>query len=110
MESLYAQYLTERTNDKIIEMEEGFVSYRFVDKNAVYIVDIFVKPEFRKQGFASKLADCVAAEARKHGCTSLLGTVDPRTKGSTISLCVLVAYGMKVSHLHEGLIVFKKEI
>ena len=37
MLSNYARYLTEKTSDKIIETDKGFVTYRYVDeKNSIY--------------------------------------------------------------------------
>jgi len=109
--SLYAKYLMERLGDSIIEAPEGFVTYRFLEDNkTVYIVDIFVKEEFRTQGIASKLADMVVEKAKALGSTKLLGTVIPTTKNSTISLKVLLGYGMVLESATNNLIVFKKEI
>lgn len=109
--SLYADYITERTNDRIIEGPHGFVSYRFIDDGkTVYIVDIFVVPEARKALNASHLADMVVSEAKEKGCTTLLGTVVPSTKNSTASLKVLLGYGMELQSASADLIVFRKEI
>jgi predicted GNAT family acetyltransferase len=110
MMSLHAQYLTERTDDLIIECEHGFVTYRYLNEAQVYIIDIYVTPEKRKSGLASELADQVAAEAKGKGRKELLGTVVPSTKNSTISLKVLLGYGMTLQSASNDLIVFKKEI
>ncbi len=108
--SLYAEYLKERTNDEIIEIDDGFCTYRYIDALTVYIVDIYIKPEARQFGHASKLADVVAEIARKKGCKCMVGTVQPSAKGSTISLQVLLGYGMSlVSSTADG-IVMRKEI
>ncbi len=109
--SLYADYITERTNDKIIEGYFGFVTYRYInDGRSVYIVDIFVKQEERKKGSASTLADMVVKEAKEHGCIELLGTVVPSAKGSTTSLDVLRGYGMELQSASNDLIIFRKEL
>ena len=110
MSSLYAQYVLERTSDKIIEIPEGFATYRYVAPDCVYIIDLFVKPEFRKQGTAKILASRICAEAKKHGAKKLLGTVVPSMKNSTVSISVLIAYGMKLQSSSENLIVLEKEI
>ncbi len=66
--SLYAEYLKERTYDEIIETDEGFATYRVIEEGkAVYIVDIYVTPEARKAGLASKLADQIAEIANSRG-------------------------------------------
>ena len=109
--SLYASYLEERTTDHIIESDLGFVTYRYLDGGkSVYIVDLYVPIRFRKQGFASKLADLVCKEAKGKGYAELLGTVVPEAKGSTDSLKVLLAYGMTLQSVAQNAIVFRKDI
>lgn len=109
--SLYAKYLTERTNDRILEINHGFATYRILpEQKAVYIVDIFVDSDFRKAGTASQMADEIAKIAKKEGCTKMLGSVVPSTKNSTASLKVLLAYGMSLQWSAQDFIVFEKEI
>lgn len=109
--SLYAKYLTERTYDSILERPEGFVTYRYIDNTkSVYIMDIYIDPEFRTKGAASKLADVIADQARAKGYKEMLGTVVPSTKNSTASLKVLLGYGMELKNAGPDLIVFRKEL
>ena len=109
--SFYADYLKERTEDRIIETKVGFATYRFpADGKTVYIIDIYVAPDHRKQGVASSIADQVVAIAKQRGCTRLLGTVVPSNKGSTASLKVLLGYGMWLQSSTADLIVFEKDI
>lgn len=109
--SLYAEYLRERTEDLIIEDEVGFATYRYLnDLKSVYIIDIFTRTDFRKEHHASYFADQIVAEAKKVGCTELLGTVVPSAHGSTISMKVLIAYGMELHKASDNLIVFRKDI
>lgn len=109
--SLYAEYLKERTDDQIIETEFGFVSYRHLpDQKSTYIVDIYVVPQFRKDGFATRLADQVADEAKKLRHLKLLGSVVPSTKGSTASLKVLLGYGMHLKSSSNDFIFFEKDL
>lgn len=108
--SLYSKYLTERTNDLILEINHGFVTYRMLpDQKAVYIVDIYVDSDFRKAGTASQMADEVAKIAKKEGFTKMLGSVVPSNKNSTDSLRVLLAYGMKLQSSAQDFIIFEKE-
>jgi GNAT superfamily N-acetyltransferase len=109
--SLYAKYLTERTNDRILETGHGFATYRIIgDQRAVYIIDLFVESDFRKAGTASQMADEIAKIAKKEGCIKMLGTVAPSAKGSTSSVKVLLAYGMRLVSSGNDFIVFEKEI
>lgn len=111
MASMYAQYLTERTPDLILETEKGFATYRYLeDQKTVYIVDIFVLPEFRKKGVAANIADQIVSEAKGKGYTKLLGSVVPTTKRSTRSMKVLFGYGMILESATNNFILLKKEI
>lgn len=109
--SLYADYLLERTTDHIMETEWGFATYRFLNDNkSVYIIDIYTDPDHRNKGEGTALADAVVDEAKVLGCTELLGTVVPSTKGSTTSVAVLIGYGMKLLRAEKDLIVLRKDI
>lgn len=108
--SLYAQYLTERTEDLILETEKGFATYRFTNEFTVYIVDIYVIPEFRKQGVARDLSDTIVGIARMKGCTQLIGSVIPSAKGSSESMKALLAYGLKLDSSAGDFILLRKDI
>ena len=108
--SLYGDYLKERTNDQIYETEKGFATYRFIDDKTVYIIDIYVKPEDRKSGIASNISDYIVGLAKIRGCTKLLGTVVPSTKGCTNSLKALLAYGFELDSASQDIIILKKDI
>lgn len=111
MQSLYAKYLLEKTTDKILETEHGFATFRYLNEGkSVYIVDIYILPEFRKSHKASAIADSIVLMAKKIGCSELLGTVIPSNKNSTDSLKVLLGYGMSLSSASQDLVVFRKEI
>lgn len=109
--SHYANYLSERTTDFIMEDSNGFVTYRFLnDGKSVYIIDIYVIPDMRKQGLASDFADIVVSMAKARGCEEVLGTVVPSSKGSNESLRVLLAYGMELKSSAHDIIIFRKGI
>ncbi len=106
--SLYSEYLCERTDTHIIENDEGFATYRYVNEAQVYIVDLYVKPKARKQGCAAMMADLICREAKEHGCIEMIGTVDVTAKGAKESLAVLFAYGMDLVSCSNNVIVLKK--
>lgn len=108
--SLYGKYLKERSNKEILENETGFATYSFPDNTTVYIEDIYTNPESRISGEASRLADEIIKIAKQKGCTKLIGSVVPSTKGSTDSLKVLLAYGMKLDSSTNNFILFSKEL
>jgi GNAT superfamily N-acetyltransferase len=111
--SLYAKYVKERLGDEIIETEYGFATFRYIDKHnsrAVYIVDIYVLPEYRKSGEASKLADRIAVIAKDQGCNEMIGTVLTSARTATNSVKVLLAYGMTLKSSTNEALVFIKSI
>jgi GNAT superfamily N-acetyltransferase len=110
MQSLYAKYLIERTHDHIIETDQGFATYRYLNRDQVYIIDIYVLPEFRKMGTASKFADKICEIAKTAGCTELIGSVITTCKGALDSIAVLQAYGMKIDTANNNTIIFRKGI
>lgn len=107
---MYVDYLRERTGDRVAHNDMGFAVYRFVEEKTVYIVDIYVKPDFRKQGVAGDIADIVVDLAKQRGCTKLIGSVVPSANGSTVSMRVLLGYGMTLDSSANDFILFKKEI
>ena len=107
---MYADYLLEHHGDHLYKIDQGFAIYRFLNEKQVYIVDIYVKPEFRKTGIASTIADDIGAISKLRGCSEMLGTVVPSAKNSTASLKVLLGYGMKLQSSSNDLIVFIKEL
>lgn len=109
--SLLADYWREREGRETIEDERGFATYTFINESLCYLIDLYVKPEFRRGGVASFFGDAVSQAARKAGRKKLLGSVDPATNGATDSVKVLLAYGMRVSHVGDDkLIYFIKDL
>jgi ribosomal protein S18 acetylase RimI-like enzyme len=108
--SMYAEYLKEKTDDHITETTQGFVVYRYMGDVSVYIVDIYILPDFRHTHVASTMADTIVEEARRKGCIKLIGSVVPSNKNSTASLKVLLSYGMTLKSSTNDFLVFEKDI
>lgn len=109
--SYYADYVKERMGDEIIENDVGFVTYRYLNEGkSVYIVDLYIRPDFRREHEASSLADQVVKIAKAKGAIELLGTVNTNAKNATQSMDVLIGYGMKFFSSTAEMLVFKKEV
>ncbi len=106
---MYADYIKELYNRETIESDHGFITYSF-EKDAVYIQDIYIKPEMRKSDEASGLADMVANIARSRDIKTLLGSVIPSYNNSTVSMKILLAYGFKIDSSANNFILLKKEL
>ena len=109
--SLYGEYVMERMGDHIVEDERGFATYRYLNGGkSCYIVDIYVRPEFRRENVASQYATLIASSAAVAGCVELLGSVSPQAKNPTDSIKVLLAYGMELQSASHELLIFRKDI
>ncbi len=93
--SMYGQYITERTNREILETEHGFATFQVLPNNIFYIIDIFIKPEYRRSRKASELTDNLENIAKEKGSKWILGSVDDAAKGAEVSHKALQAYGFK---------------
>lgn len=107
--SHWKEYKKERENAIVIEDEYGFVVAKELE-DYMYIEDIFVVKEKRQSKIAFSYADKITELAKEKGYTKLLGSVDPKANGSTVSLKVILAYGFKLYQMDNNLIYFIKEI
>lgn len=107
--SLYGDYIKEREGYDIVENEKGFATFS-VQGVECYLRDLYVRPEFRKEGVASALADEVQKRAKDMGATILVGSVCSGMNGANESIKVLQAYGMKLCGTNNDFIYFNKEI
>jgi len=111
---MYFEYLSEREPEvKILQRDHGFALYTektYNGERAIYIIDIYVQPDFRQTNLATKMSEEIQAEAKESGIKHLLGTVVPTSIGSQESLLVLLAHGMKITESSHDLIWFYKEL
>jgi len=93
----------------MLENELGFITYK-LGQDYIYIVDIYVLPEYRQLRVASDLADVVADKAKSMGKKRLIGTIDLETNGKTESAKAILGYGFKIDSSDGKMIYFTKEI
>ena len=107
---LYAQYIKERENMSLVHVEHGFATYKKIDADTYYLVDIFVEKGFRRNGIASSLSESVKQIALNDGAKRLLGSVDITSNGVTESMQAILSDGFRYSHSAGNGIFFLKEI
>ena len=107
--SLYSEYIAERTDKHVYETDKGFIVYSLTE-DALYIEDVFVAKDFRRQKICFEFGDYAAGIARFKGKSKLLGSVVPNSKGSTESMQMLLAYGFKLDSSINNFILLKKEL
>lgn len=111
---MYLDYLEETSTKKTYEVVgKGFAVYDYTEldgNKAVYIEEIYTKPEFRKTHLASDIASEIYKIARKLGCSIALGSAHITNKKCADSIKVLLAHGMRPLKADDQLIWFYKEI
>jgi len=110
MISLFKDYLEERQDVSLISTDVGFATYKLVDNETVWLIDIFVDKDYRRKGIATQLSELVQIEAEKLGCTKMLGSVDITANGVTESMKSVLSNGFKFSHANGNILYFVKEI
>lgn len=109
--SLYGEYIKETQDKEIIEDDYGFATfYPAFDHRYMYIEDIYVKSNKRKEKKASDYADRIAKIAKERGISKLLGSVNMQIKNPTRSAKVLLSYGFRLLEVKEDSIYFEKDI
>lgn len=119
---LYAAYVRERMGGEVeIEPGKGFATWKLLDvdplvaqqtggRRDAYLVDIFVAPDFRREGLAYSLANRVAEKAKKRGATRMIGSVETRALTRSDATKAILAAGFELTHVEGTVIWFAKEI
>jgi len=107
--SMWADYQRERKGAEVLEWDHGFATYH-VNPPKCYLENMYVEPEFRKQGYGPRMTDKIAELGSAKGCNTLLTTVDPQANGATNSMRVILSYGFNLSHIEAGLIILEKSL
>jgi GNAT superfamily N-acetyltransferase len=107
--SSYGLYIYEREGKFIVEDSRGYATYVYWP-DALYIEDMFVKPEFRKLGTGTELADAIYELARARGVRKVVTTVVAKAGGSTESIKAILAHGFKLDSTNNEFIFLTKNI
>ena len=107
--SLYGKYIKERENTEIIETPYGFATYKVLD-DSLYVIDIYILPEFRRLGKAEDLMNQSYNIAKELEKKWVLGSVCLDANGREASLMAAFYWGMTISHYNGNMIYLKKEI
>lgn len=106
---MYAAYLKERQNVDLVEVEHGFATYS-LEENYIYLQDLYVVPEKRKEGIGVELMNIVAQIGKEAGKDRMLGSVSPSTKFSTTMTQIMFGLNFKILSSSQDIIYFVKEI
>lgn len=109
---MWLDYVKERTNKKVAKIaDSGFaIYYHYASEKSLYLEDIYVVPDKRQTKVGVTLLNMIIEEARKAKVFSILGSIDPETNNSDISLKAMLNYGFKPYKISNGLLFLKKEL
>ena len=105
----YALYVKEREGKDILESKEGFATYYF-DHDSVYVADVFVRPEFRKQNIAKNFVLEIMKLGKEKGMKECVTFIDTSTKGYEISKSGLLANDFEVIGFNNNMVFFKRNL
>lgn len=105
---MWAAYQKELWGYETLEVESGFIVYKVFDDH-IFLVELYVSPEFRREGLGSRLTKEIEALAKKLDKKTLASRIDITQGGAADSLKAHLAYGFVPYLAESGKIWMKKE-
>lgn len=107
--SLYGNYISERSNGKILENDFGFIAYR-TDQGECYIIEMYIKPEFRRSKKGTELFSELELIARKERSRRIVAGIYIEDACSTITIAAAISAGFKIFSANGGIIQIEKPV
>jgi GNAT superfamily N-acetyltransferase len=94
---IYFEYIKEKLGREVVldSSQNGFIVYTLID-GTLFIHDIYVRPEFRRQGVAKEMCDKVASLALDRGAKRIIAQCAVRSNGCNDSLMFCLHQGMQI--------------
>ena len=109
-DKLYFDYIKEREGYESVFIEGKAFATFIIQGEEIYVRDVYVAEEFRKQGVLKSLYDLVSNIAIERDCKYMTGTVCPSMNGSTLGINALLAIGFELLESRNNVIILKKEL
>lgn len=107
--TLFADFVLERENARIIENEVGFLIYKIGGKEC-YICNMFVSSDHRGLGVAHHLIDKLTEVAKGSDCKILTGDIYLNDEGAETTVLAALKIGFKLQKAEHGVIRISKLI
>ena len=92
MVSNYGKYVKEREGKEIIEGDWGFATY-LLEKDLLYVVDVYVVPEKRRKGLAKSIFNKLEIEAKNKNKSHIATSLDTTTNNWEVTMQGLIKHG-----------------
>ena len=110
MTSMYKKYIENQVlNSFVHETDKGFITYN-VNGKECQLEEIYVSPEYRRQGIAKELRDFASQDGKERGCEYIKGSIIIGTNMAEESCISMLKYGYKIWYSDGIIIYFKKDI
>ncbi len=107
-QTLYAKYILEREDAKIIENADGFLTYRIVG-NEAFIINLYVNSAVRKKGVCQELVSILEETAIKQRCEYITGFIQLNDPGRNITMQAALKIGFEIgSATPQSILIIKK--
>lgn len=105
---MYKEYLRETYNKLTLENEFGFVIYT-IDKDIIYIEDMWIRPHFRGMGYGKQFLNYLSDYGKQKGCTKLMISVVLSSTNSNINLAkYILNLGFEITRANDLIIYLMK--
>lgn len=102
---MYKQYVEEQLSNRFVyETEHGFLTYNKRDE-ILQLEEIYIKPESRRKGYASKFYKEAENIGLEMDCKELKGSIIIGTNNSEGSMICLLQNGFKL-HYTDGIMIY----
>ena len=110
MTSMYKKYIENQVLNRFVhETDKGFITYN-VNGKECQLEEIYVSPEYRRQGIAKELRDFASQDGKERGCEYIKGSIVIGTNMAEESCIAMLKYGYKFWYTDGILIYFKKNL
>lgn len=108
--SMYKDYVENQLPNRFVhETDKGFITYH-VNGDECRLEEIYVKPEFRRQGVAKELRDFASVDGKERGATYIKGSIIIGTNMAEESCMAMLKYGYKFWYAEGVIVMFKKDL
>ena len=105
MDSMYKKYVEEQLPNRFVyENVYGFMTYNKIG-DILQLEEIYIKPEHRRQGFASEFYSEAEKIGKELGCKELKGSIVIGTTGAEGSMKCLLVNEFKL-HYTDGIFIY----
>jgi GNAT superfamily N-acetyltransferase len=109
---MYKQYLLSKYEyDGAIEEDGAFLLYKILPETSELVIgEIYVEPQKRKDGLATRLANQAMMIAKMKDLKYLTCQTQLTGKADEVSLIAILSYGFKPIKAHDNFIIFAREV